>query len=260
MGWGPTLSGNVEPVQINGALVTAGMFGRVLGVNPMIGRGFLPEDDVPGAANTLLLSHGFWTRVFGADSSVIGTTLTLDMQPYTVVGVMARDFRPPFLPNADVWQTVKLDMATPGGGRGSAFLRAVGRLADGVTVPMAQDRAAVLATRLEADYPDANAGIGYAIFSLRRDIVRPASTALVVLLGAVTIVLLIACVNVANLMLARTMSRQSELAVRAAVGAGGRRIAKQILTDESHHVERNRRRRLARAVHRRNSRRNDTDE
>ncbi len=233
VGWGPTLTGFLEPVQLTGANVTAGMFADVLGVAPMIGRGFLPEDDTPGAPNVVLLSYGFWSRVTGANPSIVGSTIDLSMQPYTVIGVMPPGFKPPFLPDADVWQTMKLDMASTADQRGSAFLRSVGRLRDGVTVEMARDRAQTLGARLAKVFPDANVGIGYAIFPLRSDVVRTASAALFALLGAVTVVLLIACVNVANLMLARTAARQSELAVRAAVGAGGGRIAKQILTESA---------------------------
>ena len=233
MGWGPTLTGPVEPVQVTGATITAGTFSKVLGVSPMIGRGFLAEDDTPGAPNLVLLSHGFWTRFAGANPAVVGSTVTLDMQPYTVIGVMPSRFKAPFLPNADVWQTMKLDLSTTANQRGSAFLRSVGRMRDGVTVEMARGRANTLGSRLAETFPEANVGIGYAIFSLRSDVVRTASAALLALLGAVTIVLLIACVNVANLMLARTTARQAELAVRAAVGAGGRRIAKQILTESA---------------------------
>ena len=220
-------------MQLTGAIVSAGMFGDVLGVAPTIGRGFLPEDDTPGAPGVVLLSYGFWNRLAGANQSIVGSTIDLGMQPYTVIGVMPPGFKPPFLPGADAWQTIKLDMGTTANQRGSAFLRSVGRLRDGVTVEMARDRANTLGARLRDAFPDANTGVGYAIFPLRSDVVRTASTALLALLGAVTIVLLIACVNVANLMLARTSARQSELAVRAAVGAGGRRIAKQILTESA---------------------------
>ena len=231
-GWGPTLSGTGgAAVQLNGAAITAGLFSQVLGMGPLSGRGFLPEDDVPGAPGVVLLSHGFWTQQYGGDPSIVGSTITLNMQPYTVIGVMPQHFQSPFIANADVWQTLKLDMATTINQRGSAFLRGMGRLREGVTLEMARARADVLGANLAEQYPDENIGVGYALFPLRQDVVRTASTALYVLLGAVTIVLLIACVNVANLMLARTSARRSELAVRAAIGAGGNRIARQILTE-----------------------------
>ncbi len=231
--WTPTLTGLGEAEQLNAALVTEGTFSRVLQVPPIVGRTFLPDDDRPNAPNVVLLSHGFWTRALGADPSVIGTTISLSEQPYTIVGVMPLGMRPPFLANAAFWAPLQQDMATTAERRGDAVLRSVARLQDGVGLETARARADAIGARLEQDYPEDNIDIGYAIFPLQEDMVRTARPTLWVLLGAVTFVLLVACVNVANLLLARTTARRGELAVRAALGAGGARIAQQILAESA---------------------------
>jgi putative ABC transport system permease protein len=230
-GWFPTVTGLGEPEQLTGAQMSAGTFSDVLGVPAALGRTLQPADDLPGADNTVVVSHGFWTRAFGADPNILGTAMTLNAMPYTVIGVMPRGFRPPFFPNADVWSANRVDLTQEF--RGSASWRSIGRLADGVSIETARDRAEVVGSRLESEYPEDNTGVGYAVFPLQEDLVRTAQTALWVLLGAVTFVLLVACVNVVNLLLARTTARRSELAVRAALGAGGTRIARQVLTESA---------------------------
>jgi hypothetical protein len=206
------------------------MFADVLGVQPAMGRTFLPEEDRPDGPLSVLLSHGLWQSAFGGDPTVVGTSVLLNDQPYEVVGIMPADFTPPPFLGTDVWTSLQLDDSN-GGGRGSAFLRAVGRLADGTSLEVARAQATQLGTRLEQEYPEANGDVGYNVYPLQFDMVQQASTALWVLLGAVGFVLLIACVNVANLLLARGASRSSELAVRAALGAGGGRILRQLMTE-----------------------------
>lgn len=229
-GWTPTLTGTGEAQQLRGAQFTHGMFAEVLGVQPALGRNFLPEEDRPDGPLAVVLSHGLWERAFGADPRILGTSVLLDDRPFQVVGVMPRDFSPPPFLGTDVWTTLQFD---PSGlrGRGGAYLRAVGRLSDGASLQQARAQATQLGLRLEEEFPDSNRDIGYNIYPLQYDLVQQASTALWILLGSVALVLLIACVNVANLLLARGASRQGELAVRAAMGAGGRRILRQLLTE-----------------------------
>ncbi len=229
-GWSPTLTGAGDAEQLNGAMFSHGMFSEVLAVNPTVGRGFLPEEDVPDGPAVALLSDGFWKRAYGGDPSVVGSDILLSGRPFTVVGVMPSSFKPPSFLGTDLWTLLQFDMSN-GSGRGSAFLRSVGRLADGATLELARSQATELGARLEQRFPEANTGVGYNIYPLRFDMVHQASSALWVLLGAVGFVLLIACVNVANLLLARGASRRSEMAVRVAMGAGRGRILNQLLTE-----------------------------
>ena len=230
MGWGPTLTGAGDAEQLSGAMFSYGMFSEVFAVAPAMGRGFLPEEDEPDGPAVALLSDGFWKRAFGGDPSVVGSDVLLGGRPFTVVGVMPASFSPPSFLGTDVWTLMQFDRSN-GGGRGSAFLRSVGRLASAATLELARSQATELGSRLEEEYPDANTGVGYNVYPLRFDLVHQASSALWVLLGAVGLVLLIACVNVANLLLARGAARSSELAVRVAIGAGRRRILNQLLTE-----------------------------
>ncbi len=229
-GWGPTLTGAGPAQQIDGAMFSHGMFSEVLGVEPSLGRGFLVSEDEPDAPASVIISHGFWQRAFGGNPDVLRSTIRLNDEPYTVVGVMPADFQPPAFLGTDAWAMMQFDL-TNGGGRGSAFIRAVGRLQDPGSLSLAQDQATQLGVRLEQEYPAANIDTGFNVYPLQFDMVQQASTALWVLFGAVGFVLLIACVNVANLLLARGATRRSEMAVRVAMGAGRRRILTQLMTE-----------------------------
>ncbi|MEJ2540138.1 MAG: ABC transporter permease [Gemmatimonadota bacterium] len=230
-GWGPTLLGRGDPVRVDGIQVTAGTLGEVFRVEPALGRLFLDEEDVPGGPAVVVVSHGFWTERLGADPGAVGQTLDLGGASWEVIGVLPPGFRAPLPYDPQIWGLLQLDAAERAGMRGNASFRAFGRLAPGVSLTAAQSELSALASRLEEAYPEHNTDMGFLVVGLRDDLVASARSGLSLVLAAVALVLLLACVNVANLLLARNSTREGAFAVRAALGSGRSRVVRQLLVE-----------------------------
>jgi putative ABC transport system permease protein len=223
-----SLVGAGEPEQIPGARISQGLF-ELLGVAPKLGRTITAEEDRPETNNTVLISDGLWQRRYGSAESVIGQTLTVNGRARTIIGVMPPGFK--FPETAELWVPMALNeqLFT----RTDHGLNAIARLKPNVTLGQAQAELNNIARRIEEQHPVTNEGLGVNVFSLRDNLVGDYREALLILLGVVAFVLLIACANVANLLLARSSARHKEFALRAALGASRARILRQLLTESA---------------------------
>ncbi len=218
---------DAEPDALRAVPVAGQLFG-LLGNEAKLGRTLLEADDAPGTVDVVVLSEGLWRTRFGADPDVIGRTLVMDGAPHEIVGVMPARFAFPWA-DVDAWVPLRLDPATAD--RDTNYLQVIGRLAPGLTIEAAQTRAAVVMARLVEAYPNDNVGKGVSLAPRRDIVIRDAAPMMWILLGASGLLLLLSCANLANLLLARGAVRERELAVRSALGAGRRRIVRQLATE-----------------------------
>jgi len=226
-------AGAGEPLDVPSVRATPNLF-TILRAKPVLGRTFVPEEGVTGADHVAILSRPFWQRHFGGSAGVIGRTIQLDAQPYTVVGVMDADFDFPPSGDVDVWTPLAFDPADQHGrSRKARSLSVVARLTDGASVEGAQREMTLIAERLATTYPDSNAGWGARVVAAQEQLVTTVRPALLLISAAVGFLLLIVCANVANLLLARLSSRRTEIAMRAAIGAGRWPLIRQVLAESA---------------------------